>query len=153
MDQELTSKYLRILREQHNFTQESLAAELSVSRQAVSKWETGSALPDLDTLLKLSKLYRVTVNEILEPVIKNPYIAYFEELPKAERSRLKRVLSHLEKEEIVTAAMGASPQVNGFLEALLPEIGFHKERERIGKVKLSAVEDAQNHIVSLINLS
>ncbi len=153
MDQKLISKYLRTLREQHNFTQESLAFELLVSRQAVSKWETQSALPDLDTLLRLSKLYKITVNEILEPIIKKPYLADFEELPKVNQTRLKEVLSRLEKEEIVLAAMGASPQVNEFLETLLPEIDFQHERERIGKVKLTAVEDAQNHIVSLINLS
>lgn len=153
MDQKLISKYLRTLREQHNLTQESLAYELLVSRQAVSKWETESALPDLDTLLRLSKLYKITVNEILEPVIKKPYLADFEELPTVEQSRLIEVLSRLEKEEIALAAMGASPQVNEFLETLLPEISFQKERERIGKVKLPAVEDAQNHIVSLINLS
>ena len=47
-------------------SQAGLAERLGVSAQAVSKWETGAALPDIELLLELSKLYGVSVNELLE---------------------------------------------------------------------------------------
>jgi transcriptional regulator with XRE-family HTH domain len=153
MNQGLIAKNLCFLRKQHNLTQEALANELCVSRQAVSKWETGNTLPDLEALIGLSKLYKATINELLEPVIRTPYIDSFEQIPMLDKERLMTVVFTLSKEEIVKACMGASPQVNAFLEALLPEIDFQQERERIGRIRMEAVEDAQNCIVSLINLS
>lgn len=59
------------LRKQKGFSQEDLANELGVSRQAVSKWETASASPDTDNLIALSKLYGVSLDELVgNPVIK-----------------------------------------------------------------------------------
>ncbi len=46
--------------------------------QAVSKWETGIMIPDLEVLLKLSKLYGITINDILEPEIERQRITDFE---------------------------------------------------------------------------
>ena len=53
------------LRIQKGMSQGDLAEALEVSRQSVSKWETGGATPDLDKLVKMSELFGVTVNEIL----------------------------------------------------------------------------------------
>ncbi len=41
MNTNIISKYLQLLRKKHNFTQDELAKRLDISRQAVSKWETG----------------------------------------------------------------------------------------------------------------
>ena len=71
MNTNLISRYLQRLRREQGFTQEELAQTIHISRQAVSKWETGAAIPDLDTLLKLSRLYGLTINEILEPRIRS----------------------------------------------------------------------------------
>ncbi len=51
------SKNLIKLRLQNNLTQDDLAKKLNISRQAISKWETASALPNIDVLLALSKIY------------------------------------------------------------------------------------------------
>ena len=53
-------------RKRLNLSQQDLADRLSVTAQAVSKWETGAALPDIELLLELSKLYGVSINELLE---------------------------------------------------------------------------------------
>ncbi len=53
-------------REAHHETQESLASKLHVTRQAVSKWERGICYPDLDALLALSKLYGVSLEELVK---------------------------------------------------------------------------------------
>lgn len=59
------------LRKKSNFSQEELAEKIGVSRQAVSKWERAEASPDTDNLILLSKLYGVSMDELLttnEPV-------------------------------------------------------------------------------------
>ncbi|MGN0906802.1 MAG: helix-turn-helix domain-containing protein [Bullifex sp.] len=53
------------LRKEHGYTQESLAEALGVSRQAVSKWESGQSFPETEKLLKLSGLYGCTLDELL----------------------------------------------------------------------------------------
>lgn len=57
--------YLCNLRKNKGLTQDDLANTLSISRQAISKWETGLSVPDLEVLLQLSNLYDVTINDIL----------------------------------------------------------------------------------------
>ena len=49
-------------------TQEELAARLSISRQAVSKWESGTADPSTSNLLALAKLFGVSAEELLKSV-------------------------------------------------------------------------------------
>ena len=53
------------LRRASGMSQEELAEKLGVSRQAVSKWESGTTQPELSKLIELSKLYSVSVDELL----------------------------------------------------------------------------------------
>lgn len=53
------------LRRASGMSQEELAEKLGVSRQAVSKWESGATQPELQKLIELSKLYSVSVDELL----------------------------------------------------------------------------------------
>lgn len=57
-------QYLRKL--YGNMTQEKLAERMNVSRQTISKWETGEAVPDVDKLLELSKLFSCTLDALLK---------------------------------------------------------------------------------------
>ena len=54
------------LRKQKGYSQADFAEKLSISPQAVSKWETGLALPDIELLLEISWMFKVSINEILE---------------------------------------------------------------------------------------
>ena len=56
---------LQELRKQKGFTQEELAERLFVSRTAVSKWESGRGYPNIDSLKAISKLFSVTIDELL----------------------------------------------------------------------------------------
>jgi len=56
---------IRDLRVQKNYSQGDLANELEVSRQSVSKWENNSAQPELDKLVKMSRLFDVTLDELV----------------------------------------------------------------------------------------
>ncbi|MEZ3420906.1 MAG: helix-turn-helix domain-containing protein [Eubacterium sp.] len=58
--------YLKELRIKNNFSQEKLGEQLGLSRQSISKWEQGYALPDTENLLKLSQLYHISVDAILK---------------------------------------------------------------------------------------
>ena len=56
---------LAALRREQGLSQEDLAGRLEVSRQAVSKWETGASAPDLEKLLALSDLFAVSADDLL----------------------------------------------------------------------------------------
>ena len=61
------------LRAEHHLSQGDLAEALEVSRQSVSQWETDSSVPDLDRLVKLSRVFDVTLDELVmgaEPQLK-----------------------------------------------------------------------------------
>ena len=60
-----TGEMLKNLREKHNLTQEELAERVLVTRQAVSRWETGETQPNTETLKLLSREYDVSINTLL----------------------------------------------------------------------------------------
>ena len=80
----LSEKILR-LRTEKGLSQLELAEQLEVSRQSVSKWETGQSVPDLDKLIKLSDLFGVTVDELVregerpQPPQPEPRVIYVRE--------------------------------------------------------------------------
>ncbi len=64
MNIEIANK-LQQMRKKNNLSQEELAAKMGVTRQAVSKWERAESAPDMENLILLSKLYGVTIDELL----------------------------------------------------------------------------------------
>lgn len=64
----LDSSNLKKLRKNAKLTQEQLAEKLSVSRQTVAKWESGEALPDLDNCILMSKLYNISLDDLVRYV-------------------------------------------------------------------------------------
>lgn len=61
------AKKICLLRSQARMTQLALAEKLDVSRQTVSKWELGTAQPELDKLVALSELFHVSTDYLLKP--------------------------------------------------------------------------------------
>ena len=59
------SDKLQKIRKENNITQEGLADRLNVSRQAVSKWESGLAYPDTEKLIQISKIFNVSLDELI----------------------------------------------------------------------------------------
>jgi len=57
---------LQDLRKNRGFSQEELAERLSVSRQAISKWESGSAYPEIEKLVQLSEIFGVTLDSLMK---------------------------------------------------------------------------------------
>ena len=58
-------KFIRILRTERGLTQGELAIHLNVTDKAVSKWESGKGLPEVETLLNLADFFNVTVDDLL----------------------------------------------------------------------------------------
>ncbi|AMC93635.1 XRE family transcriptional regulator [Erysipelothrix larvae] len=60
------SEKLTLIRRNKGYTQERLADALSVSRQAVAKWESGQSYPDITNLIQLSELFHVSVDYLVK---------------------------------------------------------------------------------------
>ena len=60
---------LKFLRKQSGLSQEQLAERLEVSRQAISKWELGSSLPDTENVIQLGRLFQVSLDYLLDDTI------------------------------------------------------------------------------------
>ena len=75
------SEKLKNAREKAGLSQKDVAEALNISRQSVSKWETGKAYPDIDNLIILSELYDVSVDYLiknnqessLKKTVENPF--------------------------------------------------------------------------------
>ncbi len=72
------------LRKEKGWSQEKLAEQINVSRQSISKWESGQALPELEKIVELSKIFQVTTDYLL--------------LEDSDKAELKPVLSEDEKD-------------------------------------------------------
>ena len=78
------------LRRKRGYSQESLAHELGLSRQAVSKWERAESSPDTENLIALARLYGVSLDELLrvgEDVEDDMAFERAERADSAERAR------------------------------------------------------------------
>ena len=88
------------LRRAAGLSQEELAEKLNVTRQAVSKWENGAAQPELSKLIELSRLYGVSVDELLsleeaeksEPKSDGPDMPAAQETPTPTQPRRVKLL-------------------------------------------------------------
>lgn len=66
MDQKKIGSFLKELRKEKGVTQEQLAERFFVSGRTVSRWETGSNMPDVDLLIRLADYYEVELRELLD---------------------------------------------------------------------------------------
>ena len=64
------SDNLKIIRKENNLSQEQLAEKLGVSRQAVSKWESGQSYPEMDKVLLICKFFNCNIDELMNENIK-----------------------------------------------------------------------------------
>lgn len=130
---------LKNYRKTKNFTQEELAAKINVSGQAVSKWEKGDCLPDVYNLKLLARLYRVSIDNLLdvenegtEKVIETIKIggAVFEIIEKPEAILAGKIVYENEKMEIGQAldAFDESQRqlaFNSVIDPVLPICDIH----------------------------
>ena len=56
---------LKLIRKNKKMSQEQLAEKMNVSRQSVSKWETGEAYPEMNNILELCKIFNCKINDLV----------------------------------------------------------------------------------------
>lgn len=65
MDTKMIGSFLKELRKENNMTQEQLGERIGVTNKTVSRWETGNYLPPVESLVLISDIYGISINEIL----------------------------------------------------------------------------------------
>lgn len=104
------------LRKEKGASQEQLAEYLGVSRQSVSKWESGASMPELSKLIQLSELFGVMVDDLVKPEVKRVEKTYFLGEEGKEESAGQPAASgwHSSGEEMA----GSRKQLAGLAESL-----------------------------------
>ncbi len=99
MDLVKIGTFLQTLRKEKGLTQEQLAEQIGVARRTVSRWETGSNMPDLDLLIEMADLYEVDLRELLDGERKEKMDKEMEETvlqvaeySSAEKERAARIM-------------------------------------------------------------
>ena len=92
MNQQKIGEFLKQLRKEKGLTQEQLAERFYVSSRTVSRWETGSNMPDLSTLIELADYYDVDIREIIDGERKS------ETMDQETKDTLKKVAAYAEEE-------------------------------------------------------
>ena len=110
---------IALCRKKAGLSQEALADRLGLSRQAVSRWETGAAVPDLSKIVEMSKLFQVTTDFLLLPEQTEPDVTVQEQPirtePVSERSGLDPTVERRRKFRI---CFGVAAAVLGLLTAV-----------------------------------
>ena len=91
MDTIKIGNFLRELRKEKNLTQEQLADVFNVSARTVSRWETGSNMPDISILVEIADYYDLDVREILNGERSNKI--------QADSSAIKNIAEYADKEK------------------------------------------------------
>ncbi|MBQ8404160.1 MAG: helix-turn-helix transcriptional regulator [Clostridia bacterium] len=115
----LQDKILR-LRKKSGLSQEALAEKIGVSRQAVSKWETGEAVPELSKLLLLARAFAVTTDYLLSEEETEP--EQTEARPTEEALQANKKESYAWLIGVAIIALGAIIILEGVLTLILPKI-------------------------------
>ena len=98
---------LLALRKEKNMSQERLAELLGVSRQAVSKWETGESLPDVDKVVRLSQILGVTTDHLL--------LDHVEETPEEAPKETEPLMQKMEAAPQPEKKPGLAAMVTGIV--------------------------------------
>lgn len=93
MDQQKTGTFLKTLRKEKELTQEQLAEHLNVSARTVSRWETGSNMPDLSILIEIADFYDVDIRELIDGERKD------DTMDKETKDTLKKVAGYADDEK------------------------------------------------------
>ena len=104
MNQVKIGEFLRELRKGKGLTQEQLAEQFNISRRSVSRWETGSNMPDVGLLIEIADFFEVDIREIIDGQRKSENMDKEKETLKkvaeyadAEKAKLKKRVSNIFK--------------------------------------------------------
>ncbi len=136
MNQKKTGEFLKQLRKEKEMTQEQLAEQFCVSARTVSRWETGSNMPDLSILIELADYYDVDIREIIDGERKS------ENMDQETKDTLKKVAEYTAEEKkklkskmldlmagaailLVFSSVLFEGETKGLLNGIIPESACH----------------------------
>lgn len=120
------------LRKERGWSQEEMAEKLNVTRQAISRWEMGTAQPDLNNLLQLSRLFSVSTDDLVNDSYESD-----RDLPAVQESRRESNQTARKVAGICVAAVCALGNsviyiLSRFIEVLVP---YYRWNEELGKAE------------------
>ena len=95
MDQIKIGRFLRTLRKEKNLTQEQLAEQLNVSGRTISRWETGSNMPDISLLAELAETFDVSIPELINGERKSEEAQKMSDYAGAEKETILKNIKNL----------------------------------------------------------
>lgn len=119
MNQQKIGGFLKELRKEKGITQEQVAEHFGVAGRTVSRWETGSNMPDLSLLIDIATFYDVEVSEIIDGERKS------EKMSKEMKETLEKVVDYNEALKLKSMQMGVITMASIFI--LLVLISAFKE--------------------------
>lgn len=100
-----------LLRKQKGWSQEELAGQLDVSRQSVSKWESGASIPDIDKILLLSQIFGTTTDFLLKEDNEPKDVTEEQSSEATKKETPKRRVSRQEAETFLSIRKEASKKI------------------------------------------
>lgn len=132
MDQMKIGSFLKELRKEKGITQEQLAEALNVSGRTVSRWETGSNMPDISILVDIADYYDISIPEIINGERKSEIMNEEErEIAKTMSDYATTEKENIFKEMRVQSIMGLCALV---LYLILNETGAYMYNDVLGKL-------------------
>lgn len=113
MNQIKIGGFIKELRKEKGLTQEQLAEQFNVNRRTVSRWETGSNLPDLDILIEMADYYGIELRELLDGERKS------EEMNKELEETVLKVVEYSNEDKLKVTKRMHLLFIGGFIAAVL----------------------------------
>ena len=108
---------LKKIRKDNNLSQEELAEKLNVTRQSVSKWESGAAYPEMDKVIQICKMFNVNIDDLLNKDIKE--VNEIKESKNNINKYIDAVLNYVTKTVNVFSSLKFSGKVKCIFEQLI----------------------------------
>ena len=105
---------LRELRKKAGYSQETLAEMLGISRQAVSKWESGQGKPEIDNVIKLTEIYQVSADYILLGTENKPVVPAAKKELNPETRKTLNIIAIIAATALITVLFIAGLSVVSF---------------------------------------
>lgn len=128
MDQKKVGFFLKELRLEKGLTQIKLAEQLNISNRSISRWETGSTLPDISILMELAEFYEVDIKEIIDGERKS------ENMKEETKELLDSVVDYTSKDKEMLlkktqkySAIASVTLLSGMILAVVESLGSFRE--------------------------
>lgn len=116
MDQQKIGVFLKTLRREKNLTQEQFAEQMNTSRRSVSRWETGSNLPDIDVLIEIADFYELDLRELLDGARRN------EQMDNEIKETALKVADYQAEKNMSNAKLAIGFFIVGMIGCILNEV-------------------------------